>query len=217
MHKMSGKRLLLLSLARARKIRGYVPLALALALALPAPAEPRVVDMSCWRIGGPRGFRTGLGDCDGDDGCGSDDDDDDDAEHSVDRGWIMVPEEEEEDDEAVVGPADHDRGWIFVGNGYGRLDTAAKSAGLAVSSSHDGDNRDDRNDGCYDDDDDGDTDELSEREVYIRRESIESESESGQDHVAKRDWRHRTEAVKTLPDAEGAVDSRIFEGICDGR
>ncbi|ETI27484.1 hypothetical protein G647_09675 [Cladophialophora carrionii CBS 160.54] len=175
---MSGKRLLLLTLARARKLREYLPSALALALALPAPAEPRVVDMSCWRIGGPRGFRTGLGDCDGDDGCGSDDDRDDDAEHSVDRGWIMVSEEEEEDDEVVVGPADHGWGWVFVGNGYVGVDAVTTSAGFALCLPRDGHDGDDR---CDDDDDDGDgghaIDELSEKkEVYAGRESSESDS-----------------------------------------
>ncbi|KAJ9606986.1 hypothetical protein H2200_008997 [Cladophialophora chaetospira] len=76
---MSRKHTLPASASRAKRLRRYIPFT----KSKPEP-EPEIIDMSVWRIGGPRGFRTDFN-------CRhSEDSQISDRDKIVDQDWVFV-------------------------------------------------------------------------------------------------------------------------------
>jgi hypothetical protein len=103
-----------MAVASARKLRIYFPFAV-------PPPQPRVIDMSCWRIGGPRGFRTDTSNYHSE--TESDVEEDVEDMEEIDGDWVLVS-----DEESIT--ANHEGDREFVANGY--LNTPPASARLAV-------------------------------------------------------------------------------------
>ena len=101
-------------MSRAKKLRKYVPFT----KANPRP-EPELIDMSVWRIGGPRGFRTDLST------RNSEDSEHTNTDEIVDRDWVLVSRD------GLIVPDDWDR----VSN----EDSQARSLALASDDREDED------------------------------------------------------------------------------